>query len=139
MLPARLQLLSTTVSRLLRRGARQALEKIMHKYRPEEMAVAFLHLTPAERSQLFDACPDDEYRADLLAEMELDIAAELVASLPRARDTEGARQKKGTGKKSRKPQRAAPEREQRGKQKSKPQGKPERKQKGKQGPNLRQG
>ncbi|HIL50727.1 MAG TPA: hypothetical protein EYG30_00560 [Planctomycetes bacterium] len=60
-------------------------------------------------------------------------------SLPRARDTEGARQKKGTGKKSRKPQRAAPEREQRGKQKSKPQGKPERKQKGKQGPNLRQG
>ncbi len=85
MLPARLQLLSTTVSRLLRRGARQALEKIMHKYRPEEMAVAFLHLTPAERSQLFDACPDDEYRADLLAEMELDIAAELVASLPRER------------------------------------------------------
>ena len=81
MLPARLQLLSSTVSRLLRRGATQALTKILHKYRPEEVAVAFLHLTPAERNQLFEACPDDEYRADLLAEMELDIAAEIVAGL----------------------------------------------------------
>ncbi len=88
MLSPRLQVLTNTVTRLLRRGAKEALTKIMRKYRPEDLAVAFLHLTPAERIELFAACPDDEYRANLLSEMEVDIAAEIVQKLDRARAVE---------------------------------------------------
>ncbi|MCD6499898.1 MAG: magnesium transporter [Deltaproteobacteria bacterium] len=82
MLTPRLQLLSSTVTRLVRRGAKASLTKIMRKYRPEELAVAFLHLTLAERMQLFQACPDDEYQTDLLSELEVDIAAELILGMP---------------------------------------------------------
>jgi len=82
MLTPRLQLLSSTVTRLVRRGAKASLAKIMGKYRPEEVAVAFLHLTPAERMQLFLSCPNDEYQTDLLSELEVDIAAQLIEAMP---------------------------------------------------------
>jgi magnesium transporter len=81
MLTPRLQLLTSTVGRLLRRGATPSLKKVLSKYRPEELSVALMHLTAAERLRIFHLCPDDEYRASVLSELELDIAAEIVQEL----------------------------------------------------------
>jgi magnesium transporter len=78
-------MLTSTVGRLLRRGATPSLKKVLAKYRPEEVAVSLVHITSTERLQVFELCPDDEYRVSVLSELDLDIAADMVEELEACR------------------------------------------------------
>ena len=81
MLSPKLQLLVSTVARLLRRGAGQSLSKVLSKQRSEDVAVILRHVTSGQWRPIFDACPDDEFRAEVLAEVDEQVAVELVSNL----------------------------------------------------------
>ena len=81
MLSPKLQLLVSTVARLLRRGAGQSLEKVLGKQRSEDVAVILRHVTSGQWRPIFDACPDDEFRAEVLAEVDEQVAVELVSNM----------------------------------------------------------
>jgi len=85
MLSPKLQLLVSTVARLLRRGAGQSLEKVLLKQRSEDVAVILRHLTSGQWQPIFDACPDDEFRAEVLGEVDEQVAVTLVSSMAVAR------------------------------------------------------
>ncbi len=88
MLSPKLQLLVSTVARLLRRGAGQSLQKVLRKQRSEDVAVILRHVTPGQWRPIFDACPDDEFRAEVLAEVDEQVAVELIANMPLERVVE---------------------------------------------------
>jgi len=81
MLSPKLQLLTNTVGRLVRRKAIPSLKKVLSKYRAEDVAVSLVHLTASERLEVFMLCPDDEYRISILSELDEDIAAGMVREL----------------------------------------------------------
>ncbi len=81
MLSPKLQLLVSTVARLLRRGAGQSLEKVLSKQRSEDVAVILRHVTSGQWRPIFDACPDDEFRAEVLAEVDEQVAVELITNM----------------------------------------------------------
>lgn len=81
MLSPKLQLLVSTVARLLRRGAGQSLEKVISKQRSEDVAVILRHVTSGQWRPIFDSCPNDEFRAEVLAEVDEQVAVELVSNM----------------------------------------------------------
>lgn len=88
MLSPKLQLLVSTVARLLRRRATASLSKVLSKQRAEDVAVILRHVPPGEWSPILDTCPDDEFRAEVLSEADTEAAARIVSHMeaPRAVD-----------------------------------------------------
>lgn len=69
-----------TLRRLVRRGARQPIVKILGKVRPEDVALAFPGLTPGERLRVFRILVDEfpEAAGDVLTELDGDQRAEVL-------------------------------------------------------------
>jgi magnesium transporter len=88
MLSPKLQLLVSTVARLLRRHADKSLSKVLAKQRPEDVAVILRHVTQGEWLPLLNACPDDDFRAEVLSETDEYVAGVLVSDMPPARAVE---------------------------------------------------
>ena len=78
MLNPKLQLLVTTASRLLRRRADGSLAKVLAKQRAEDVAIIMRHVTPGEWPPILKACPNDDFRAEVLSEVESHVAAALI-------------------------------------------------------------
>lgn len=81
MLNPKLQLLVTTVARLLRRRAEGSLAKVLAKQRPEDVAVILRHVTQGEWLPILQACRDEDFRAGVLSEVEAGVAAILIAAM----------------------------------------------------------
>ncbi len=71
-----------TVERLLRRDAGRALEKILARTHPADIASLFERLEPPDRARLLDAVADDARRAEVIAHLERGLASELLGSFP---------------------------------------------------------
>ncbi|MFH2009157.1 MAG: magnesium transporter [bacterium] len=82
MLSPKLQLLVSTVARLLRRGAGQSLSKVLAKQRAEDVALILRHVTAGQWRPIFEACPNDDFRAEVLSEVDEQVAVALVCALP---------------------------------------------------------
>lgn len=78
MLGTRLQLLYESITRLMRRGARGRVQKLVGKTRPEDIAAVMRLLTENNRREVFDLLVDDEARAETLTELDPHILAEVV-------------------------------------------------------------
>ena len=71
-LPRRAEVLGTTIRRLLHRGARNRISKMLAKVRPEDVAMMLQTFTPGEQSALFQILIADHAAAagDVLLELE---------------------------------------------------------------------
>ena len=78
MLSRRQQILIDATQRLLRRGARANIQKILGKAHPADIAAAFRVLSPRERRTLFDLCTSDTTRGEVLGEMTADLYVPLL-------------------------------------------------------------
>lgn len=80
----RAELLASTLRRLLRRGARVKLSKLVAKERPEDVAYALRRLTPAEQFQTFQVLIADHPQgaADVLTDLEPQQRAAILEELP---------------------------------------------------------
>jgi len=77
----KLQVLANTVNKLLHRDAYGPLKKILSKRHPAELAYFFRDFTPVDRKRLFEHCGDDQVKAQVLGEIDLPVAVELIAVL----------------------------------------------------------
>ncbi len=79
----RADVLRTTVRRLLRRGARGRISKILDKSRPEDIALMLPDLTPSEQFSLFRVLIDDytEAASDVLIELEPQVRLAILEQL----------------------------------------------------------
>lgn len=81
MVSAKLNVLVATVERLLRRDAGRALEKILARNHPADVAAMLPRLEPPDRPRVLDALADDKRRAEVMAHVESDVAAPLLTAL----------------------------------------------------------
>lgn len=81
MINPKLQLLVSTVARLLRRRAEGSLSKVLAKQRPEDVAVILRHVTQGEWHPILKACPSDDFRAEVLSDVDSGVAAALIGAM----------------------------------------------------------
>ncbi|MBN2723877.1 MAG: magnesium transporter [Deltaproteobacteria bacterium] len=77
----KLQVLSSTVTKLLHRDAFGPLKKILSKRHPAELAFFFRDLTPVDRKRLFETIEDKELQAEVLVELDMPNQVELIESI----------------------------------------------------------
>lgn len=82
MLSQRLQVLQETLQKLLRRGAKTHVERLLGRTRPADIAVVMRFLDDRQRRQVFDLLPDDEARAETLSELDGHLIGEVVSHRP---------------------------------------------------------
>lgn len=82
MLGERIKVLLETTRRLSRRGASQALTKILNKTHTADLAVLFRFYDPRERKRIFSLFTDLERKAEVIGEMDTSVAVELLAGMP---------------------------------------------------------
>jgi magnesium transporter len=78
----RTKLLLDTIKRLLRRGAKVHLHKIVNKTHAADLAVVFQFLTLHEQENLFDLVDTIEQKAMLFSELEEALLVELIEDMP---------------------------------------------------------
>ena len=84
MLTPKLQMLQDTLKRLMRRQASGPLEKVVSKTHAADLAYLLPHFAVHERKLLFEKCPDEDRRAQILSEADSDVAAQVLEEvLPR--------------------------------------------------------
>lgn len=81
MLTPKLQMLQDTLKRLMRRQASGPLEKVVSKTHAADLAYLLPHFAVHERKLLFEKCPDEERRAQILSEADSDVAAQVLEEL----------------------------------------------------------
>lgn len=79
MLSPRLQLLLESLQKLLRRGANSHATRMLARARPVDVSVVMRFLDDRQRRQIFDLLPNDEMRAEVLAELDSHLMADVVA------------------------------------------------------------
>jgi magnesium transporter len=85
MLTPKLKMLEQTIKRLTRRGASGPLEKVLAKTHVADLGFLLGRFGRADRLHLIKHCGDDDRRAEVVAEAELQVAAEVIDALsPRA-------------------------------------------------------
>ncbi len=77
MLPPRLQLLSDSLSRFLRRNSMKHVERLLGKARPADVAVVMRFVDERFLDRVFDALPDDEFRSETLSELDEHLVAQI--------------------------------------------------------------
>ncbi|HEV8320411.1 MAG TPA: magnesium transporter [Myxococcota bacterium] len=77
----RAQVLLPYIRRLVRRNATAALTKITSRSHPADLAAVCRTLGGGERRALFEACANDERRAEILAYADLPIAVEILTGM----------------------------------------------------------
>jgi len=79
----RIELIGDTLRRFVRRGARPHLSKLLGKTRPEDVALQFPRLTPAEQLEVFGVLIADhlETAGEVLTELDSPIQQELLEGL----------------------------------------------------------
>lgn len=82
MLSQRLQVLQETLQKLLRRGAKTHVARLLGRTRPADIAVVMRFLDDRQRRRVFDLLPDDEARAETLSELDAHLIGEVVAGRP---------------------------------------------------------
>jgi magnesium transporter len=82
MVTAKLNVLVATVERLLRRDAGRALEKILQRTHPADIAALFGRLEPADRARVLDAAGDEARRSEVIAHLPSDVAGPLLTEYP---------------------------------------------------------
>ena len=82
MMTTHLQVLLESLRKLLRRNAHQRVQHILSKTRSEDIAQVMRYLDEHQRQQLFDLLPDDDVRADTLAELDSHIFVQIVEERP---------------------------------------------------------
>lgn len=82
MLSQRLQVLQETLQKLLRRGAKTHVERLLGRTRPADIAVVMRFLDDRQRRQVFDLLPDDAARAEMLTELDGHLIGEVVEGRP---------------------------------------------------------
>jgi len=70
-----------TLRKLIRRGARINIIKILQKTHPADLALIFRSLSRAERNQIFQYIPETDARAELISELDDPIIIEIFESL----------------------------------------------------------
>lgn len=80
----KMQVLQTTVSKLLRRGAATNLKKALAKIHPADIADLFRYFDLPEQKTLLELTPDLDRAADVLAELEPESWPKLAALLDKA-------------------------------------------------------
>lgn len=83
MLTPKLQMLQDTLKRLMRRQAAGSLEKVLNKTHAADLAFLLPHFSSHERKLLFERCPSDARRAEILAQADSDVAAQVLEILQR--------------------------------------------------------
>ena len=78
MLSPRLQLLRESLQKLLRRNADSHVERLLRRTRPADIAVVMRFLDDRQQARVFTQLPDDECRAETLAELDDHLAVELI-------------------------------------------------------------
>jgi len=81
-LSPRLQLLRESLQKLLRRGADSHVERLLRRTRAADVAVVMRFLDERQQGRVFDFLPDDEARADTLAELDDHLALDLIQGRP---------------------------------------------------------
>jgi magnesium transporter len=83
LLTPKLQMLQDTLKRLMRRQAAGSLEKVLNKTHAADLAFLLPHFSSHERKLLFERCANDERRAEILAQADSDVAAQVLENLQR--------------------------------------------------------
>ncbi len=74
-------ILQEALPRLLRRGSSQSVHKMVERAHAADLAIVFRKLTFKQRIGLFEHIDELEKRADVLCEVDVDIATEVVGSI----------------------------------------------------------
>lgn len=88
MLSPKLQVLQRTVRRLIRRGARGPLEKVVKKTHSADLGYLFADLADAERREILACCASDKKRAEIIASADVDLAAKILIEMGAVRAAE---------------------------------------------------
>ncbi|MEE2755835.1 MAG: magnesium transporter [Myxococcota bacterium] len=78
MLSPRLQLLRESLQKLLRRNAGNHVERLLVRTRAADVAVVMRFLDERQQGRVFDLLPDDDCRADTLAELDDHLVSDLI-------------------------------------------------------------
>jgi magnesium transporter len=81
MIGSRIQILQETLRRLLRRGATQHVAKVLSKTRAVDIASVLRFFSPKERETIFKLLNSSKKGAEVLSELDYDLASEVIASM----------------------------------------------------------
>jgi len=79
MLDREFMLLVTSFRRLLRRNATKAVKKMIRKTHAADLALVFRSFTDRERRTIFELIEDENYKAELIAELDEDIFNQIIS------------------------------------------------------------